>query len=78
MPESSAKSTLRFDHVSVSFAGDPALKDLSFELLEGDTRIILGAAGSGKTAALAAAIGCASGSADAGHRGRHISLLVPR
>lgn len=57
MPESGAKSTLRFDHVSVSFAGDPALNDLTFELLEGDTRIILGAAGSGKTVMLKTAMG---------------------
>jgi phospholipid/cholesterol/gamma-HCH transport system ATP-binding protein len=57
MPESGAKSTLRFDRVKVSFAGEPALKDLSFELLEGDTRIILGAAGSGKTVLLKTAMG---------------------
>ena len=57
MPESSAKSTLRFDHVSVSFDGDPALKDISLDVLEGDTRIILGAAGSGKTVLLKTALG---------------------
>jgi phospholipid/cholesterol/gamma-HCH transport system ATP-binding protein len=57
MPESNAKSTLRFDHVSVSFDGEPALKDISLEVLEGDTRIILGAAGSGKTVLLKTALG---------------------
>src|SRR5207248_6399194 len=57
MSESGAKSILRFDRVCVSFGGDPALKDISFEVLEADTRIILGAAGSGKTVLLKTAMG---------------------
>jgi phospholipid/cholesterol/gamma-HCH transport system ATP-binding protein len=57
MPESGAKSILRFDRVSVSFDEDPALKDISLDVLEGDTRIILGAAGSGKTVLLKTALG---------------------
>jgi phospholipid/cholesterol/gamma-HCH transport system ATP-binding protein len=59
MPASGDKSILRFDRVSVSFGGDPAIKDISFEVLEGDTRIILGAAGSGKTVLLKTALGLA-------------------
>jgi phospholipid/cholesterol/gamma-HCH transport system ATP-binding protein len=59
MPGGGDKSILRFDRVSVSFGGDPALKDISFEVLEGDTRIILGAAGSGKTVLLKTALGLA-------------------
>ena len=40
---------LRFDHVTVSFDTGPALTDLSFEAREGESRVILGASGSGKT-----------------------------
>jgi len=57
MPAETAKSILRFDHVSVSFDEVQALKDLSFEVSEGETRIILGAAGSGKTVVLKTALG---------------------
>lgn len=48
---------LRFEHVSVSFDGVPALSDVSFQVEEGETRILFGAAGSGKTVLLKAALG---------------------
>jgi phospholipid/cholesterol/gamma-HCH transport system ATP-binding protein len=49
---------LRFDKVGVVFGNDvPALRDISFEVREGETRIILGAAGSGKTLLLKVAMG---------------------
>lgn len=48
---------LRFDHVGVSFEGVEALRDLSFETTEGESRVILGAAGSGKTVLLKTALG---------------------
>jgi phospholipid/cholesterol/gamma-HCH transport system ATP-binding protein len=57
MPGDSAKPVLRFEHVNVSFDDVPALRDLSFELGEGETRIILGAAGSGKTVLLKTTMG---------------------
>jgi phospholipid/cholesterol/gamma-HCH transport system ATP-binding protein len=57
MAANDAKSILRFEHVSVSFEGVPALKDLSFEVCEGEARIILGAAASGKTVLLKTAMG---------------------
>jgi len=57
MPGEAAKSILRFDRVSVSFDDVPALIDLSFEVREGGTRIILGAASSGKTVLLKTALG---------------------
>lgn len=51
-------SLLRFEHVSVTFDdGTEALKDVSFETQERETRIILGAAGSGKTVLLKTAMG---------------------
>jgi len=40
---------LKFEHVSLSFDGVSAIEDLSFEVCQGEARIILGAAGSGKT-----------------------------
>ncbi len=48
---------LRFDHVTVSFDTGPALTDLSFEAREGESRVILGASGSGKTVLLKTALG---------------------
>ncbi|HUJ22406.1 MAG TPA: ATP-binding cassette domain-containing protein [Bryobacteraceae bacterium] len=57
MSGEAAKSILRFDRVSVSFDDVPALIDLSFEVREGGTRIILGAASSGKTVLLKTALG---------------------
>jgi len=48
---------LRFEHVSVRFGAETALSDVSFDLWPGETRIILGAAGSGKSVLLKTAIG---------------------
>jgi phospholipid/cholesterol/gamma-HCH transport system ATP-binding protein len=49
---------LRFDKVSVVFDdGVRALDDVSFAVREGETRILLGAAGSGKTVMLKVAMG---------------------
>jgi phospholipid/cholesterol/gamma-HCH transport system ATP-binding protein len=50
-------SMLRFEDVTVRFAEFEALKNVSFELKEGETRIVLGATGSGKTVLLKTAIG---------------------
>jgi ABC-type Mn2+/Zn2+ transport system ATPase subunit len=40
---------LRYENVSLSFAGEPALIGISFELMPGHSCIIFGAAGSGKS-----------------------------
>lgn len=51
-------SLLRFEDVTVAFAGEqPVLNRLSFNVRRGETRIILGAAGSGKTVLLKTAMG---------------------
>jgi len=51
-------SLLRFEEVSVRFDPDPPVLDkLSFNVRAGETRIILGAAGSGKTVLLKTAMG---------------------
>jgi phospholipid/cholesterol/gamma-HCH transport system ATP-binding protein len=48
---------LKFEHVTVSFNDKPALDDVSLEVPAGDTRILFGAAGSGKTVLLKTALG---------------------
>ena len=56
-PAESKQPILRFEHVNVSFEGVAALSDLSFEACQGESRVILGAAGSGKTVLLKTALG---------------------
>ena len=54
-----AESTpiLEFRGVTVSFVGTVALDNVSFCVREGDSRIILGAAGSGKSILMKTALG---------------------
>jgi phospholipid/cholesterol/gamma-HCH transport system ATP-binding protein len=46
-----------FDHVQLAFDEKVVLKDLSFTLIKGHTKVILGASGSGKSTALKIMIG---------------------
>ena len=57
MADETRTAVLRFDNVTVSFDGDVALRDITFAAYEGESRIILGAAGSGKTVLLKTAMG---------------------
>ena len=57
MSESPQPSILRFDHVTVRFEGTDVLADVSFDACEGESRVILGAAGSGKTVLLKTSLG---------------------
>lgn len=57
MPEQNQKWVLRFEKVSIAFEGVPALQDVSFAVAAGDTRMIVGAAGSGKSVLLKVAMG---------------------
>jgi phospholipid/cholesterol/gamma-HCH transport system ATP-binding protein len=50
-------SILRFENVTVRYDEVEALSGVSFESFEGESRVILGAAGSGKTVLLKAAMG---------------------
>jgi phospholipid/cholesterol/gamma-HCH transport system ATP-binding protein len=52
-----SEAVLRFEDVSLHFGDAPALDRVSFELHPGDTRIVLGVAGSGKTTVLKVALG---------------------
>jgi phospholipid/cholesterol/gamma-HCH transport system ATP-binding protein len=52
-----AECILKFDQVTVAFDGNPAIEDVSFEITAGESRVILGAAGSGKTVILKTAMG---------------------
>ena len=57
-PEKPNGSLLRFEEVSVRFGADPLVLDrLSFNVCRGETRVIMGAAGSGKTIMLKTAMG---------------------
>jgi phospholipid/cholesterol/gamma-HCH transport system ATP-binding protein len=57
MPHDDSQSVLRFEHVTVCFGDAKALDDVSFDVARGETRIIFGAAGSGKTVLLKTALG---------------------
>ena len=54
---SGESSVLRFEDVSLRFGDAPALDHVSFELRAGETRVVFGAAGSGKTMMLKTALG---------------------
>lgn len=51
-----AQPILEFEHVTVNFEDEVALQDVSFRVFEGETRILLGSAGSGKTVLLKTAM----------------------
>ena len=56
MAETETGSILEFENVTVQFDTVEALKSISFSVKQGETRILLGAAGSGKTVLLKTAI----------------------
>jgi phospholipid/cholesterol/gamma-HCH transport system ATP-binding protein len=65
-----------FDHVQLAFDEKVVLKDVSFTLIKGHTKIILGASGSGKSTALKIIVGLLK--ADAGVvwvNGQRVDLL---
>lgn len=52
-----AHKTIVFDHVAKGFEGREVLRNISFELRRGETKILLGIAGSGKSTVLKLALG---------------------
>ena len=57
MPGEANDDILRFEHVTVAFDDVVALADVSFAATRGETRVIFGAAGSGKTVLLKTSLG---------------------
>jgi len=57
MPEDQSQSVLRFERVTVVFDEHKALDEVSFEVAPGQSLVIFGAAGSGKTVLLKTALG---------------------
>jgi len=56
-PAAGAEPVVAFSHVSISFFGPPVLDDVSFTVAPGETRILLGPAGVGKSVLLKLANG---------------------
>ena len=57
MSEAPSEPILRFENVTVRFAEQEALSQVSFAAAAGESRVILGASGSGKTVLLKTALG---------------------
>jgi phospholipid/cholesterol/gamma-HCH transport system ATP-binding protein len=56
-PEETVHKTIIFDHVSIAFDENQVLDDVSFQLTRGETKMLLGVLGSGKSTILKMAIG---------------------
>jgi phospholipid/cholesterol/gamma-HCH transport system ATP-binding protein len=52
----SGDTAIRFEHVSIGFE-QPVLEDISFQLVHGETKVLLGESGTGKTLILKLALG---------------------
>jgi len=57
MDQSSSIPVLEFDHVSLSFDEKPVLTDISFQVEQGGTLMLLGVAGTGKSVLLKLTLG---------------------
>ena len=57
MASASEKPVIELEHVSLAFDDKVVLKDVSFTLLPGHTKLILGASGSGKSTILKLVLG---------------------
>jgi phospholipid/cholesterol/gamma-HCH transport system ATP-binding protein len=56
-PAGGENTTLQFEDVAISFEGAPVLDGVSFSLERGETKVLFGVAGSGKTTILKLALG---------------------
>ena len=65
LPAQQLPVVVGFDDVNLAFGETPALVHLSFSMRAGETRVVLGAAGSGKTMLLKTAVGLVK--PDSGH-----------
>lgn len=51
-PQAAAEPVVTFSHVSLAFDGPPVLEDITFTVAPGETRVLLGPAGVGKSVLL--------------------------
>ncbi|HET7099921.1 MAG TPA: ATP-binding cassette domain-containing protein [Terriglobia bacterium] len=51
-PQAAAEPVVAFSHVSLAFDGPPVLEDITFTVAPGETRVLLGPAGVGKSVLL--------------------------
>lgn len=77
------EALLRYNHVDISYLGQPVIRDVSFSLHSGEILGIVGESGSGKSTLIKAAMGLlgSEGSTTGGeicYRGRLLNRLPPR
>lgn len=77
------EALLQYNHVDISYLGQPVIRDVSFSLHSGEILGIVGESGSGKSTLIKAAMGLlgSEGSITEGdicYRGRLLSRLPPR
>jgi len=57
VPPGATPPVIVFDSVSIGFEGKPVLQEISFQLRKGETKVIFGVAGAGKSTILKLALG---------------------
>jgi phospholipid/cholesterol/gamma-HCH transport system ATP-binding protein len=78
-PRDADQPAIAFDHVQLAFDDKVVLEDVSFTLLKGHTKLILGASGSGKSTALKIIVGLLKADGGVVHvNGHRVDQLTER